>query len=121
MAIYVPEENNQNFKNWLSAERREASQPQSDDERRGQEVFLRASCSSCHTIRGTNAGGLIGPDLTHVGSRGLIGAGTLSNTPEHLKSWVADSQGIKPGNKMPPNRIAESDIGPLVVYLESLK
>jgi cytochrome c oxidase subunit 2 len=121
MALYVTAEDDQHFKNWLSAERREASQPQSDDERRGQEVFMRASCSSCHTIRGTNAGGLIGPDLTHVGSRGLIGAGTLSNTPEHLKSWVADSQGIKPGNKMPPNRIAESDIGPLVVYLESLK
>lgn len=46
-------------------------------------AFLRNGCGACHTIRGTQARGRVGPDLTHLASRATIGAGTLMN----CSSW----------------------------------
>ena len=43
----------------------------------------------------------IGPDLTHVGGRLTLAAGTLPNNPRNLAEWIAASQAIKPGNLMP--------------------
>ena len=54
-------------------------------------------------------------------SRGTIAAGTLPNTRGHLAGWVTDAQGVKPGNKMPPNSIQGGDLQVLLTYLESLK
>jgi cytochrome c oxidase subunit 2 len=75
----------------------------------------------CHTVRGTDAGSRVGPDLTHVASRGTIAAGTLENTRAHLADWVADSQRVKPGNRMPPNPFEPADLEALLDYLQSLK
>ena len=36
--------------------------------RRGQQTFV-AHCGACHAVRGTGAGGILGPDLTHLMSR----------------------------------------------------
>jgi cytochrome c553 len=41
----------------------------------GRELFFLNGCAACHAIRGTEARGKIGPDLTHVGSRLTLGAG----------------------------------------------
>jgi cytochrome c oxidase subunit 2 len=121
MALYVTAESNTDFEKWKMKQRREAVQPSTDDERRGREVFLRATCTQCHTIRGTIAGATMGPDLTHLASRGTIAAGTLPNTRGHLAGWVTDAQSVKPGNKMPPNSLAPGDLQLLLTYLESLK
>jgi cytochrome c oxidase subunit 2 len=121
MALYVTAESNADFEKWRMNQRREAPQPVSDDERRGRDVFLRATCTQCHTIRGTIAGATMGPDLTHLATRGTIAAGTLPNTRGHLAGWVTDAQGVKPGNHMPPNSIAGGDLQVLLTYLESLK
>ena len=43
----------------------------------GARVFATSGCALCHTVRGTLAGGQIGPDLTHVAGRRTIAAGTL--------------------------------------------
>jgi cytochrome c oxidase subunit 2 len=46
----------------------------------------------------------------------------LSNTDANLAKWLADPQGIKPGNDMvlqPP--LDSSQISDLVAYLSSLK
>ena len=53
-------------------------------------------------MRGTRAGGILGPDLTHLMTRTTIAAGTLPNTPGYLSAWIADPQRIKPGSLMPP-------------------
>ena len=82
---------------------------------------MHTTCSQCHAIRGTLAGATFGPDLTHIGSRASIGAGTLPNTPENLKRWVRNSQDVKPGNKMPPHDLNDADLQALVDYLGSLK
>jgi cytochrome c oxidase subunit II len=88
---------------------------------RGERVFESAPCVICHTIDGTNAHGLIGPNLTHFGSRHTIAARTLPNTLGNLAGWISDPQGIKPGTRMASVAIDPGDMQPLLTYLESLK
>lgn len=121
MAISVRAESDAEFKAWLTAQRRPAMEPATDRQRRGRDVFLRATCPQCHAIQGTLAGATYGPDLTHVGSRSTIGAGTLSNTAGNLKRWIRNSQDVKPGNKMPPHDLNDDDLEAVTEYLGSLK
>ena len=72
----------------------------------GQQVFFSAGCVGCHTINGPQvngqkAAGTIGPNLTHVGSRGIIAGGVLTQTEANISKWVHDPPAIKPGTKMP--------------------
>ncbi len=88
----------------------------------GAEVFTASGCGACHTIRGTEANGLAGPDLTHVGSRQTLGAGILPNNQGTMAGWIADSQGIKPGNRMPSYSVLSGqELRDVAAYLESLK
>jgi len=121
MALYVTAESDAEFKGWLAAQRRPAVEPSSDITRQGRDLFLKSTCTQCHTVRGTIAGAVLGPDLTHVASRGSLAAGTLSNTREHIERWVRDPQQVKPGNRMPPNAMSDDDLRALSTYLESLK
>ncbi len=121
MAIRVRAIPEDDFQQWLSAQRRPAGDPAGPQERQGRDVFLRGTCPQCHTIRGTLAGAAFGPDLTHVGSRTTIGAGTLTNTPDNMRRWVRNSQDFKPGNKMPPHDLNDADLAALAAYLWSLK
>jgi cytochrome c oxidase subunit 2 len=112
---------------WLNGQMALAATPTTDQQKSGQSLFMHAGCAGCHTITGVNAqpgqkGPTIGPNLTHFGSRQLIAGGVLSNTPENLAKWLADPQGIKPGNDMVlPQPLDPSQISDLVAYLESLK
>ncbi|MEN5231020.1 cytochrome c oxidase subunit II [Brevundimonas naejangsanensis] len=88
----------------------------------GARVFAASGCAACHTIRGTEANGLAGPDLTHVGSRQTLGAGILPNNQGTMAGWIADSQGIKPGNRMPSYPVLTGrELRDLAAYLDSLK
>lgn len=88
----------------------------------GAVVFTASGCGACHTIRGTEANGLAGPDLTHVGSRQTLGAGILPNNQGTMAGWIADSQGIKPGNRMPSYSVLSGqELRDVAAYLESLK
>ena len=78
-------------------------------------------CSSCHTIRGTSAGGDTGPDLTHVGSRTSLAAITVANTPSELARWIDHAQELKPGNQMPDFDLPAGQVQQLVAYLEGLR
>jgi cytochrome c oxidase subunit 2 len=84
-------------------------------------VFQRSACAVCHTVRGTEAGGALGPDLTHVASRAMLGAGVLPNTHGNLAGWVANPQGIKPGVIMPAVPLRPQDLHAVVAYLQDLK
>ena len=109
------------FDAWLVAQRAPSTQPVNDEQTKGQQVFLGSPCIMCHTIRGTDAGGAVAPDLTHLASRKAIAAGTLPLTRGHLAGWITDSQEIKPGNRMPPVPLPPEDLQTLLSYLESLK
>jgi cytochrome c oxidase subunit 2 len=77
---------------------------------------------ACHTIRGTDAAGSIGPDLTHVGSRMSLAAATLPNDERAIARWIRDNQHIKPENLMPPFGIFnQSELAVLAHYLASLR
>src|SRR5437773_244777 len=89
---------------------------------RGKAVFARSACLGCHTIQGVSPG-IIGPNLTHVGSRTTLASGLFPNDSAHLASWIADAPALKPGSVMtrmkPP--LSDADIAALVAYLASLQ
>jgi cytochrome c oxidase subunit 2 len=111
------------FHAWLARQRQPAVSPLPTDEAaaRGREVFLRGTCPMCHTISGTPAGATMGPDLTHLGSRLTLGAGSMPNARDHLADWIVDSQNVKPGNRMPPVPIRGRELQDLLAYLETLQ
>jgi cytochrome c oxidase subunit 2 len=109
------------FATWLDEQRQPAAVPADPQAEHGQQVFLGAACVQCHTIRGTNATGNLGPDLTHVASRETLAAASVPNTRGHLAGWVADPQSIKPGSKMPSANLSGEELRALVDYLATLK
>ena len=121
MALVVIAEDDLAFETWAEAQRQPAAGPTDPVALRGQEVFLGAQCSLCHTIRGTNAYARVAPDLTHIASRRTLGAGTLRNTRGNLAGWIVDPQHVKPGNFMPPTNLAGDDLQALLAYLEGLR
>ena len=121
MALFVRAVPDRDFQSWLAGQRQPAVEPTTELERRGRDVFLRATCPQCHTIRGTLAGGAFGPDLTHVGSRATIATGLLPNTSENLQRWIRDPHQFKPGNKMPPHDLNDADLAAVAGYLRSLR
>jgi cytochrome c oxidase subunit 2 len=121
MAFDVVAEPERDFERWLDAIRQPGREPAEPSAHRGRDVFMQARCAGCHTIRGTDAGGQIAPDLTHIAARETLGAGTLPNTPENLAAWIVNPQGVKPGNQMPPNTLPPDDLQALVAYLGTLR
>ena len=89
---------------------------------RGKTLFLENGCGACHTIRGTPANGEIGPDLSHVGSRVSLAAGTYPNNVGTLAGWISSAQHLKPGNLMPSfGNLQGEELRAIAAYLESLK
>ncbi len=93
----------------------------SGDAAQGEVVFMSFPCIGCHTINGTNAKGVVGPNLTHFASRGTFAGAMLANTPENLAKWLADPQAVKPGNVMPNLHVPPEQISLLIAFLEALK
>jgi cytochrome c oxidase subunit 2 len=122
MSIYVVAMEEELFQRWLSQQNAPAMSPANPIERRGSELFLAAGCGGCHAIRGTDARGTIGPDLTHVASRLSLAAATLPNNESAFARWIVDNQHIKPENRMPPFRLfTEAELTSLSAYLASLQ
>jgi cytochrome c oxidase subunit 2 len=78
-------------------------------------------CGGCHMVRGTDAAGVLGPDLSHLMQRTTIAAGTLPNTPAMLTHWITDPQAIKPGALMQAPELTGTDLAAIHAYLETLK
>lgn len=114
-------EDSARFSAWLRHQGEPAAEPLSDQAKRGQQTFLSQPCLGCHAIRGTAAAGATAPDLTHVGSRRSIGAGTLPNDPQSLERWIRDPQAVKPGVLMPAVPMTDAQRADIVAYLEGLQ
>ena len=125
MAFAITAEPRAAYDAWAALQRTEANgslAPNSAlpaDVSRGEAVFV-TNCSGCHAVRGTNALGRAGPDLTHLASRSTIAAGLLDNTPANLVRWVTDAQAMKPGVLMPRMDLRHADIAAVVSYLTTL-
>jgi cytochrome c oxidase subunit II len=122
MGLLVIAEPPAQFARWYDAQLADAMPPTDTVASTGKNVFLGAhGCVLCHTVRGTAAGGTVGPDLTHLASRRTLAAATVPNTRGWLGGWVMDPQGIKPGAKMPPNDMRPDELQALLTYLQSLR
>jgi cytochrome c oxidase subunit 2 len=121
MAFFIVAESKNRFEQWLETQKSEASKPADSLAQEGERVFLSGTCAMCHSISGTSAGSNFGPDLTHLASRRTIAAGTLPNNEGNLAGWILDPHSIKPGVKMPANRLDPQSLRALVAYLGTLK
>jgi cytochrome c oxidase subunit 2 len=117
MRVLVIAEPRADFDRWLASQAAPATAPAG----RGLDVLRSAVCSSCHVVQGQVAGTAIGPDLTHLASRGTLAGGVLANTPDALRAWIADPQRYKPGALMPRVPLSDADLDALVAYLAGLK
>jgi cytochrome c oxidase subunit II len=118
MALYVVAAPPQEHAAWLEAQR----QPASLQAGNGRALFEQGRCGACHSIRGTDAAGTLGPDLTHVGSRSTLGAGTIPNQPGAIAAWIAHVQELKPGSRMPAYRqYTDAELQALAGYLAGLR
>ncbi len=110
------------YEAWLAAQRRPAGEPEWEEAVRGKQAFMAAACPLCHKVRGTEALGQVGPDLTHVGSRRPIAGGMLENNVANLGAWVTHAQSLKPGAQMPDlTQFSGRDLRAVVAYLQSLR
>ena len=121
MRFWVKIETPEEYDAWLRLQQAPAGQPAPGDATKGRDLFLAKPCVGCHTIRGTTAAGTIGPDLTHVGGRRSLAAGTLNMTPSDVASWVLDPQAIKPGALMPIVGVTPDEARLLAAYLTGLR
>ena len=121
MKMELVAESPADFEAWVDGQRAEAMVADSVSFAEGSQAFMQGGCIACHTVRGTIAQGVIGPDLTHVGSRRRIAAGILDNTPENMERWIKDSRGVKPGSLMIVPELDDETVSRIVEYLQSLK
>ena len=118
MAMVVIADSPQDYAAWRDAQLRLAP-PMQGPIAAGQAVF-QSRCGACHTVRGTPAGGILGPDLTHLMSRRTLAAGMLPNTTGNLAAWIADPQKVKPGARMPAPQLSPQDLQSVLAYLSTL-
>lgn len=121
MAFLVIAEEPEAYDRWVQVQRADAVEPENPEASAGKTVFMTRQCAACHTIRGTQATGTTGPDLTHVGGRRTIAAGLLENTRGSIAAWIADPQTLKPGNNMPLVPLPAEELRQVSAYMEGLK
>lgn len=120
MRLRVVVDTPEDFKKWVAAQKAPA-ESESAAAQAGFQAFQGAGCVACHAINGTTASAVIGPDLTHVGSRTTIASGILPNTEENLRTWIKDPPGVKPGSKMPNLNLSDEQVASLAAYMQTLK
>jgi cytochrome c oxidase subunit II len=120
MQFEVVAEPRATFDHWLADQRRAAAPPATPEGRRGEEL-VEYRCGACHRVRGTDAGALAAPDLTHLMSRRTLAAGTLLNNPGNLAGWIQNAQNIKPGSLMPNQSLSAHELSDALAYLETLQ
>jgi cytochrome c oxidase subunit 2 len=122
MGFTVVVEEKHDFARWLARQAAAARPPADPVAARGQWLFLADGCGACHAVRGTPASGVVGPDLTHVGSRETLAAGLLPNERAQFVRWLGGSEGLKPGVHMPAFGMMDPrDLEALAAYLDGLE
>jgi cytochrome c oxidase subunit 2 len=118
MWLRVKAEREDEFKKWVADQQKPAVLDAAVNA--GRNLFLSNACANCHTIRGTHAKGVFGPDLTHLMSRETIASGIQLNNKENLTQWVQDPQTIKEGCRMPDMKLTSDSVEKIVAYLLTL-
>jgi cytochrome c oxidase subunit 2 len=112
------------FAAWVAAQKSPALAPPPGDSLAlaGADIFKQPQhlCITCHTVNGVS-GGLIGPNLSHVGSRHAIASGVLANSPEEIARWLSGPAAAKPGAQMPTLPLSPDEKRALAAYLTALR
>jgi cytochrome c oxidase subunit 2 len=119
MAFRVIVDTPGDFERWLVSQRAPGGGP-AGRAAQGETIYSGRACVGCHTVRGVSAG-VLGPELTHFGSRTMLGAGLFPNTAAHVAAWVRDPAAMKPGVKMPAVGLTEPQARAVAAYLGSLR
>jgi len=120
MRFRVVVHSKEDWEKWVAAQQAPPVEPKDELAQKGKEIFSQSACMGCHTISGLSAG-ILGPDLTHFGSRKTLGSATTLNTPENLAKWIEDPAHLKPGVLMPNLGMRDEQSKALAAYLLSLK
>jgi cytochrome c oxidase subunit 2 len=121
MAFDVIAVSRPNFDVWLAGLAEPLPTPLSPEQREGRDLFVSLGCGTCHSVRGLSES-RIGPDLTQVGARRTIGAGTVPGGVGNIAGWIASAQHLKPGNPMPSfDQLEGPQLRALATYLAALK
>jgi cytochrome c oxidase subunit II len=122
MRLVVVVDSDVQYQAWRFQQHAPSLIPRNEPEVRGLEVFATRACGLCHAVRGTNAQGTVGPDLTHIGSRLMLGANSFQNDRAHLQAWITRPHSLKPQVLMPNLfQLDGADINALAIYLRSLQ
>ena len=121
MGLLVIAQPQEAFDAWAAGQRRAAAEPRDSVALAGREAFLNSACALCHQVRGTPAGGNLGPDLTHVASRRTLASALLPNTAGHLGGWISNPQALKPGSRMPRVPMSSEEFSLIHRYLQTLE
>jgi cytochrome c oxidase subunit 2 len=119
MAFFVKADSPADFNAWRDGQLARPPAPANAEIAQGWTLFA-ARCASCHTVSGTPAGGIVGPELSHLATRATLAAGTIPNDAAHLSTWIADPAAIKPGVLMPKVPMTPAQRAQIVAYLQSL-
>lgn len=110
------------FDQWLDSQGQPAAPVADPVAQQGERAFFARGCNTCHAVRGTVARGIVGPDLTHVGSRPTIAAGVLPTAPAQFARWISNTERIKPDSQMPAfDGLTDDELTALSAYLTQLK
>jgi cytochrome c oxidase subunit 2 len=126
MRLRVIADSEEDFDAWVANQQEEAAAA-TGDAADGAELFVAKGCSGCHTINGLEgANGKVGPNLTHLSSRGHFAGAIFELNEKNLTRWLRDPPKMKPmapanGQGMPNLGLTDEEITKLIAYLETLK
>jgi cytochrome c oxidase subunit II len=120
MVAFVEVQEQDEFDAWVAGQQADAPEPDTPAAVEGERVFFDTGCAACHAVAGTAAVAQVGPDLTHLASRGSLAGGIVPNTRENLAELIVDPWGLKPGNPMPPTALEDDELEALLDYMETL-
>lgn len=119
---------------WVANQQAPAANPEPGSmAAQGEELF--ATCLACHAVFGHPAQTVpsrVAPNLTHFAEREAF-AGYIFDSPfgeqvedpeqamEHMREWLKNPAGIKPGSQMPNLNLSDDEITALIAYLGTLE
>ncbi len=109
------------FDAWVANQQKPAVQPQTDQQQTGYDIITQGVCATCHDL--DDNGPEVhptAPNLTHLMSRQRFAGDIFDLNEQNLRSWLEDTEAMKPGNDM-DHKFSQGQINDLLSYLLTLK
>jgi len=119
MRIQLVVDSRDDFNAWASNQQQAAARPGTEDEQAGYKQ-LTSACSTCHSLDPADPKDLVGPNLAHLFSRSTFAGAVYDLNEENLRSWLQDTQSMKPENDM-NLKLTPKELDQIMAYLKLLK